>query len=193
MPVGAPVQVTVGDTEKLLRDAAASLHRLTRVVPDFPTHGVLFRDVTPVFADRHGLALISAAVAATSAEFDLVAGLDARGFLIGGAVAALCGTGVLAVRKPGKLAGAVIGEDYTLEYGAARLEVHPDDVPIGARVLVVDDVLATGGTAAAACALLRRAGAVVVGLSVMVELTDLGGRAAVQRRGPVSVNAISRF
>lgn len=181
------------DQDSIGPAAAAALRRLTRVVPDFPIPGVLFRDVTPVFADPEGLALVAGALAASApAPFDLVSGLDARGFLLGGAVAALFGTGVLAIRKPGKLAGAVIGQDYTLEYGTARLELHPDDVPDGARVLVVDDVLATGGTATAACSLLQRAGATVVGVAVMLELVDLDGRTRLGAAGITGITALSQ-
>ena len=170
-----------------LHDAAVEViqHR-TRVVADFPVPGVLFRDVTPVLAEPDGVVLVAPALAGGT-DFDLVAGLDARGFLLGGAVAVLHGTGVLAVRKPGKLAGDVIGEDYRLEYGAARLELHPDDVPPGARVLVVDDVLATGGTASAAVRLLERAGAVVAAVAVMIELVELGGRQALPDGVPLQV------
>ncbi len=190
-PVGRRVDLSGHDSASVTASAAAAIERLTRVVPDFPVPGVLFRDVTPVLTDPTALAHVAAALAAAAPEeFDLVAGLDARGFLLGGAVAAVCGTGVLAVRKPGKLAGAVIGQDYTLEYGTARLEVHPDDVPDGARVLVVDDVLATGGTAAAACSLLSRAGGRVVGVALMAELTDLGGRAALSAAGVDAVSAL---
>ncbi|MEP6979906.1 MAG: adenine phosphoribosyltransferase [Nakamurella sp.] len=192
-PPGADRRVDLSGYDRPSITAAAgdAIDRLTRVVPDFPVPGVLFRDVTPVFTDATALALVAGALAASvPGEFDLVAGLDARGFLLGGAVAVICGMGVLAVRKPGKLAGAVIGQDYTLEYGTARLELHPDDVPDGSRVLVVDDVLATGGTAAAACALLRRAGATVTGVAVMLELADLGGRVALSVTGMDTVTAI---
>ena len=165
------------ETERLRSAALTVLHRRLRVVQDFPVPGVLFRDITPVLADPEGLRSTVTALAGLAGPFDVVAGIDARGFLIGGALAALSGTGVIAVRKAGKLAGTVLGEDYSLEYGTARLEVHPDDVPAGASVLVVDDVLATGGTAAAAVRLLRRAGAGQVSVAMMIELTDLGGRA----------------
>lgn len=171
-PTGAAVGV------EAVAAAVGYVQSLARVVPDFPVPGVLFRDLTAVLAHADALQAVATGLAALATEsFDLVAGLDARGFLFGTAVAMHSGTGILAVRKAGKLAGEVIGEDYELEYGSARIEVHPDDVPAGARVLIVDDVLATGGTAAAAVRLLQRAGAVVVGVVVAMELVDLGGRA----------------
>ncbi len=158
--------------------AGAALDRLVRVQPDFPQPGVLFRDLTPVLADGPALQAIAAALAGSASDATLIAGLDSRGFLLGAAAAIAAGTGVLAIRKPGKLPGRVLAEEYALEYGTARLELHPDDVPSGSRILVIDDVLATGGTAAAACRLLRRAGARIAGVAVAVELVALGGRAA---------------
>ena len=158
--------------------AGAAIERLVRTQQDFPQRGVLFRDLTPVLADAQAMRDVARALAASAPDATLIAGLESRGFLLGAAAAALAGTGVLAVRKPGKLPGKILFEDYALEYGTARLELHPDDVPVGTRVLVIDDVLATGGTAAAACRLLRRAGAEIAGVAVAIELGELNGRSA---------------
>jgi adenine phosphoribosyltransferase len=155
---------------------------LMREVPDFPEPGVQFKDLTPVLADAHGLAAVSTAIADIARGADLVAGVDARGFLLGGAVAVTLGIGVLAVRKGGKLPPPVLGETYTLEYGSATLEVPADGIDLAGRnVVVIDDVLATGGTLAATHQLLTKAGANVTGAVVMMELAALGGRAALPR------------
>ncbi len=170
-------------------------------VPDYPVPGVVVRDLTPVFADGpafrrmvHGLAAPSASdprVAAVSADgarpFDVVVGVEARGFLLAAAVALETGVGVVPVRKAGKLPREVIAADYALEYGTATLELHADAISSGARVLVVDDVLATGGTLEAAIALVERLGGVVAGVSVVIELAALGGR---QRIAPHAVQAL---
>ena len=158
--------------------AGAAIQRLVRTQSDFPQPGVLFRDLTPVLADAEAFRLVATALAAAAPDATLIAGLESRGFLLGAATASIAGTGVLAVRKPGKLPGDIMFEDYQLEYGTARLELHPDDVPAGSRVLVIDDVLATGGTAAAACRLLQRAGAEIAGVAVAIELGELDGRSA---------------
>jgi len=158
--------------------AGAAIERHVRTQQDFPQPGVLFRDLTPVLANARALRDVAVALAAAAPDATLIAGLESRGFLLGAAAAAVAGLGVLAVRKPGKLPGHILFEDYALEYGFARLELHPDDVPAGSRVLVIDDVLATGGTAAAACRLLRRAGADIAGFAVAIELAALHGRRA---------------
>ncbi len=162
---------------RTMTSAVDAVNRLTRWVDDFPIEGVRFADLTPVLADQDGFASIVEALAAADIEFDLVAGLDARGFLLAGAVAIQRGCGVLAVRKAGKLPPPVLKREFALEYGTAAFEIPASQVDLqGKRILIVDDVLATGGTLAAAAGLLADAGATVVGLSVILELTFLGGR-----------------
>lgn len=166
-----------------VESARALVERLTLLVPDFPTPGVLFRDLTPVFADPAGLhAVIDDLVAPFEGDFDAIAGIEARGFLLASAAAYATGVGAITIRKAGKLPGRVIGTEYTLEYGTARLEMHPDSTHNAQRVLIVDDVLATGGTLGAAARLVESTGAAVTGMSVVMELDDLGGRAALSGR-----------
>ncbi|AFM17090.1 PRPP-binding protein, adenine/guanine phosphoribosyltransferase [Mycolicibacterium chubuense NBB4] len=154
---------------------------LLREVPDFPEPGVQFKDLTPVLADAAGLAAVSSAIAELARGADLVAGVDARGFLLGGAVALSLGIGVLAVRKGGKLPPPVLSQTYSLEYGSATLEVPAAGIELAGRsIVVIDDVLATGGTLAATHRLLTEAGATVTHAVVMLELADLGGRAALE-------------
>jgi len=163
------------DSVQVIHPALQDSVGLIREVPDFPEPGVLFRDITPLLADGPALAAVVSALA-DGREFDLVAGVEARGFLVGAALAHAQGSGVVGLRKPGKLPEVADRIDYTLEYGSASLELPAGTVRPGQRVLVVDDVLATGGTLNAACELLGRAGAEVVGASVVMELTALGGR-----------------
>ncbi|GAC48279.1 adenine phosphoribosyltransferase [Gordonia aichiensis] len=164
-------------TRRAVRRARQAITEHERTVPDFPKPGILFRDLTPVLADTEGFASIVTALTHGCSGVDLVAGIDARGFLVGGAVAQELGVGILAVRKGGKLPPPVHGVDYDLEYGTERLEIPASGIDIsGRRVLVVDDVLATGGTAVAASTLMSLAGASVVGVAVIMELADLGGR-----------------
>jgi adenine phosphoribosyltransferase len=170
------------------QDAAAVIAALTRVVPDFPQPGVLFRDLTPVLADDRGFAVITDALSELVAGADLIAGIDARGFLLGGAVAHRLGVGVLAIRKGGKLPPPVHSRTYTLEYGTATLEIPAAGIELaGRRVAVVDDVLATGGTLAAARDLLAAAGADVTEAAVVMELAGLGGR---DRLAPLAVRSL---
>ncbi len=161
---------------------------LMRAVPDFPTPGIAFKDVTPVFADAAGLAAVTGALVEIAAGADLVAGIDARGFLVAGAVADRLGVGALAVRKGGKLPPPVLSQSYALEYGTATLEIPADGIALaGRRVVVLDDVLATGGTLAAAARLLTGAGATVVAAAVVLELAGLGGRDTV---APLRVHSL---
>ena len=170
---------------------AADLQALVRTIPDFPKAGIQFRDVTTLLLDRVGLAGAVEALAATiDGPVDLVAAIEARGFAIGGAVAVTLGAGLLLVRKDGKLPGATITEDYALEYGTDRLAIHVDAVAAGARVLIIDDLIATGGTALAAARLVRRAGGEVVGARFVIDLPELGGSRALADAG---VEAISLF
>jgi adenine phosphoribosyltransferase len=150
---------------------------MMREVPDFPEPGIQFKDLTPLLADADGLAAVTDALAATAKGADLVAGIDARGFLLGAAVAIKLQTGVLAVRKGGKLPPPVHSETYALEYGTATLEIPADGIDLaGKSIVIIDDVLATGGTVAATAQLLRHAGATVLGAAVVLELAGLGGR-----------------
>jgi adenine phosphoribosyltransferase len=163
---------------------------LTREVADFPAAGVEFKDLTPLFADRRGLAAVTDALADVASGADLIAGVDARGFLVGGAVATRLGTGVLAIRKGGKLPPPVRTERYDLEYGTATLEIPADGIELAGRsVVIVDDVLATGGTVVAAQRLLEDGGARVAAAAVVLELTALGGRDLV---APLPVHSLRR-
>jgi len=153
--------------------------RFIRDVPDFPKPGILFRDVTPLLLAPEALRAAAAAIAAPhlGAGIERVLGVESRGFLFGAPVALQLGAGLVPVRKAGKLPAATLGVNYQLEYGSDRLEVHADAMRPGQRVLVVDDLLATGGTAAASIALARRCGAEVAGCAFLIELSSLQGRA----------------
>jgi adenine phosphoribosyltransferase len=169
-------------------------------VPGFPKDGIVFKDLSPLFADGAAFRSVTDAIVGHYAQvaqpsgglgapggFDIVAGIEARGFLVAAAVAYAAGVGVVAVRKAGKLPRATHAATYDLEYGSATLEVHADAFLAGQRVLVVDDVLATGGTAAATLGLVERAGGVVAGLTVLLELSFLSGR---QRLAGRAVHAL---
>jgi len=154
------------------------LKRYIRDVPDYPQKGIIFRDITPLLGDknifREVVDLMSKAW--TTNPPDLVAGIEARGFIPGAAIAVKLGAGFVPIRKAGKLPWSTVMESYDLEYGTDSLEVHSDAVQPGQKVLIVDDVLATGGTASAAVRLMRKLGAAVVGVQVLIELTYLDGR-----------------
>ena len=151
-----------------------------RDVVDYPKPGIVFKDLTPLFADAGAFGAAVEALAEGAPAFDKVAGIEARGFVVAAPVAARAGTGFVPIRKAGKLPAATYATSYALEYGEATIEVHRDAFVPGERVLVVDDVLATGGTAAAAVRLVREAGAEVAGVAVVVELAFLGGRARLE-------------
>lgn len=172
----------------------ADLAALVRTVPDYPKPGILFRDITTLLLDGTGFrtAIDRLAVKVGGRSFDLVAGIEARGFLFGAALAHATGRGVLLMRKRNKLPGATIGLNYALEYGQDRIEMHADACVPGARVLVVDDLIATGGTALAAVRLLRQAGAHVDAAAFAIDLPDLGGADRLRAEG-VAVEALMHF
>ncbi len=151
---------------------------LIRDIPDFPQPGILFKDVTPVLADAHALREIVDALSDAAAAFspDVIVGIESRGFLFGTPIAGKLGMGFVPIRKPGKLPYQTIREEYTLEYGSNVVEIHTDAIAPGQRVVIVDDLLATGGTAAAAARLVEKLGGVVAGYCFVIELGFLGGR-----------------
>ena len=155
-----------------------SVKDYVRSIHDFPHEGIIFRDVTTLFADARGfrMAVDQLLHAYAGTRIDKVVGLEARGFILGGAVAHQLSTGFVPIREKGKLPGTVISEAYQLEYGEAIMEIHDDALRAGERVLIVDDLLATGGTAAAAIRLCQRLGAAVVGCAFVIDLPELGGR-----------------
>ncbi len=159
----------------------STLDRLVRDVPDWPKPGVLFKDITPLLGDADGFAVVvdSLVDGYAAGSVDAVVGIEARGFILAAPVAYHLHAGFVPVRKEGKLPSRTLAESYALEYGEATLEIHADALRPGARVVIVDDVLATGGTAAATTELVRRAGGTVVGLSVLIELSFLDGRSRV--------------
>ncbi len=162
-----------------------SLKSRIRTIPGYPRPGIQFRDITTLLKDAFGFRkLVDDLVQPfVGKHIDAVAGIEARGFIIGGAVAHQLRTGFIPVRKKGKLPWETIGQDYELEYGTDRVEIHRDAVAEGETVLVVDDLIATGGTALATLDLLRRAGAEIVGCSFVVDLPDLGGRKRLEKKG----------
>jgi adenine phosphoribosyltransferase len=165
-------------------DLLARLAAKLRVIPDFPSPGIAFQDVTPVLADADLLVETIEALAAPWRDSGVthVAAIESRGFIFGAPVAVALGAGFIPIRKPGKLPFRTVGLDYALEYGSGRLEVHEDACPAGARVLVVDDVLATGGTARAACELIERVGGEVVGCGFVLKISALNGQIQVAKR-----------
>jgi len=172
--------------------AADTLAAAVRDVPDFPKPGILFKDITPVLSDGKlfRLAIETMAATAASVQPDLIAGIDARGFIFGAAVAEKLGIGFVPVRKKGKLPYRSKSVAYALEYGEAVIEVHEDAFPHGERVVLMDDLLATGGTAAAACELIRATGGNLVQVQFLIELSFLGGRKAL---GDIPVHSVITY
>lgn len=169
--------MTFSDDQELVLD-------LIEDIPDFPKPGVVFKDITPLLASPKGLrAAINALVALAPPDIDVVVGMEARGFILAAPVALELGAGFVPVRKPGKLPGETISHSFELEYGHETLTMHRDAIRPGARVLVVDDVLATGGTVGATAELLKEMGAELVHVSVVMELSFLGGRQRLTERG----------
>lgn len=165
-----------------------------RTIPDFPAPGIMFRDVTTLFGDARGfrMAVDQLLLPYSGTRIDKVVGLEARGFILGGAVAHQLSAGFVPIRKKGKLPGRTFEQAYKLEYGEAVMEVHDDALQPGEKVLLVDDLLATGGTAAAGLALIERLGGVVIGCAFVIDLPELGGRAHLEGLGQ-SVHALCAF
>jgi adenine phosphoribosyltransferase len=174
-------------------DRASSLRSLIRTIPDYPKPGILFRDITTLLLDARGF---REAVEGLTQPFrgqrvDKVAGIEARGLILGGAVALALGAGFAPVRKRGKLPWATIGEDYALEYGTDRIEMHRDAVAPGERVLLIDDLVATGGTAEAAIRVIEKLGGEIVGCACIIDLPDLGGSRRIAGLGHQLVSLVA--
>lgn len=170
------------------------LRALVRTVPDFPRPGIQFRDITTLIGHHAGFSASVQQLAqhARDAGAQMIAGMEARGFIFGAAVAVELGVGFVPIRKPGKLPTATIGVDYALEYGTDRLEVDPGAIATGQRLVIVDDLIATGGTALAAAQLLRQAGAQVDHALFVIDLPDLGGADRLREAG-LAVHALMEF
>ncbi|MFN0218945.1 MAG: adenine phosphoribosyltransferase [Hyphomicrobium sp.] len=161
------------------------LEKLIRSIPDYPKPGIMFRDITTLLGDAKGLrkAIKAMAKPFEDEDVDAVAGIEARGFILGGAIADRLECGFIPIRKKGKLPHKTIGQEYTLEYGVDVIEIHEDAIREGQRILIVDDLIATGGTAEAAVKLVKRTGGEVVGATFVIDLPDLGGVARLKAMG----------
>jgi adenine phosphoribosyltransferase len=174
--------------------AGVDIKSLIRTIHDYPRPGILFRDITTLIADPAGLraAVDGLVLPFLTAGIQHVAGIEARGFILGGAVAHELGRGFIPIRKKGKLPAKTIGQDYSLEYGVDTIEIHADAIRKGDKVLLVDDLIATGGTAEAAIELIRRSGGELVAAAFVIDLPDLGGAARIARKH-VKVHTLVSF
>ena len=170
------------------------LKSLIRTIPDYPKPGIMFRDVTTLFRDPEGfeLAIVAMARPFRTAHIDAVAGIEARGFILGGAIADRLGCGFIPMRKKGKLPWKTIGQEYTLEYGVDAIEIHEDAIGKGDRILIVDDLVATGGTAEAAIKLVQASGGHVAGATFVIDLPEIGGMGKI-RAHDVESHALMAF
>jgi adenine phosphoribosyltransferase len=170
------------------------LKGLVRTIPDYPKPGIMFRDVTTLMADAQGFKAAIARLAEPyrTEPLDLVAGIEARGFILAGAIADRLGAGFVPIRKKGKLPWKTVSETYALEYGTDTIEIHEDALAKGKRVLLVDDLIATGGTAAAGIKLLRRLGADIIGAAFIIDLPELGGVDLLRKDG-IAVHTLMAF
>ena len=171
-----------------------NIKRYIRTIPDYPQPGVMFRDITTLLADMHAFraAVDELVWPFLATDIDYVAGIEARGFILGGAVAHVLGRGFIPIRKKGKLPARVIGQEYSLEYGVDTIEIHADAIKTSDRLLLVDDLVATGGTATAAIDLLRKSGGEVVAAAFVIDLPDLGGARKLRDKG-VQVHTLVSF
>ena len=173
---------------------SVDMRSLIRTIPDYPKAGILFRDITTLMADPAGLraAIDGLVLPFLTVGIDYVAGIEARGFILGGAVAHELGRGFVPIRKKGKLPWKTIGQEYSLEYGVDTIEIHADAIHAGARVLLIDDLIATGGTAEAAIELIRRSGGEIVAAAFVIDLPDLGGARRIAQKD-VAVHTLISF
>jgi adenine phosphoribosyltransferase len=162
-----------------------TLKSLIRTIPHHPKQGIMFRDITTLLKDPVGLRMLVDGLAEHYANhnIDKIAGIEARGFIIGAALAYKLGVGFVPIRKSGKLPAETVGQEYALEYGADRVEIHTDSIDAGEQILLVDDLIATGGTAEAAIALIQKLGGELVGCGFVIDLPDLGGMQALTQKG----------
>lgn len=172
----------------------ADLKKFVRTIPDYPKPGIMFRDVTTLFGDAQGFKATIAQLCEPyrTMPIDAVMGIEARGFIVGGAMADKLGCGFVPARKKGKLPWKTYAQSYALEYGQDTIEIHQDAVTRGSRILIVDDLIATGGTATAAAQLIAKAGGELVGAAFIIDLPDLGGKAALEKMG-IKVHALMAF